>query len=214
MDPEFWHAKWEAGTLGFHLTDVNPNLRDLADKLPPPPSRVLVPLCGKTVDMRWLAARGHRVLGVELSATAVDAFFAESELPQPVEVSEVGAFRSHRAGGIEILQGDIFDLRAADVGTIDAVYDRAALIALPGAMRRRYARLLFELLPGGAVQLLITLDAPDRETGPPFSIEADAVGALFGNDFAIDELPKHLIDDQDTFAGMHEGRYVLTRHSS
>jgi len=213
MEPDFWHAKWAAQTLGFHLSTVNPNLEQLVGRLPAPPARILIPMCGKSVDLPWLAARGHAVLGVELNASAVEAFFEESGLSQAVEVSDAGALRRHRAERVEMLQGDMFDLTAEHVGRVDAVYDRAALIALPAAMRTRYAQLLTGLLPPGATYLLITLEIPGRESGPPFSVEEAEVRALYGDRFTIEVLDKQVVGGDDKFAGSTEGRYLLTRLS-
>lgn len=172
MHPDFWHARWREGRIGFHEGTVNAYLRRFWDV--DPAARVLVPLCGKTHDLHWLAARGHHVTGVELSALACEAVFAEHGL-RPI-VSEDGAFVTHAAGGLEVLQGDFFALR----GAWDALWDRAALIALPPELRPRYVAHLRSLLRPGARGLIVTLDYPQEEReGPPFSVPADEVRALW-----------------------------------
>src|ERR1700739_935957 len=114
MQPEFWHKKWESNQIGFHQPEVNPYLqRHWPDLAIPAQSRVLVPLCGKSLDLLWLAGRGHRVLGVELSQRAVEDFFREQQL-QP-QISEEGGFEVYRAGAIELRCGDFFALSANDV---------------------------------------------------------------------------------------------------
>jgi len=107
MQPEFWHKKWESNQIGFHQPEVNPYLqRHWPDLAIPAQARVLVPLCGKSLDLLWLAGRGHRVLGVELSEKAVEDFFREQQL-QP-QVSEQGDFKVYRADAIELWCGDFF----------------------------------------------------------------------------------------------------------
>jgi len=200
MEPAFWKKRWADNQIGFHRTDVNPFLQAHWPKLAlPEGSRVLVPLCGKSLDMAWLKERGHRVLGVELSRRAVEDFFHEQALP--VQVSEQGAFEAWRSGEIEIWCGDFFALQAQDVGDCMGLYDRAALIALPPEMRARYMAHLAKLLPAGCQGLLLTMDYDQQLlAGPPFSVPDSEVrqGYAGGNVRAlearevIEESPKFL----------------------
>lgn len=175
MDPDFWHDRWRTGRIGFHQECVSPLLEQYwpaagaADD-----ARVFVPLCGKSIDMVWLAARGHRVLGVELSQTAVEQFFAQHGLMPQVHATRYGLH--HVAGRIEIIAGDAFALDATALADCAAVFDRAALIALPPEMRRPYLGDLYARLPTGCRGLLVTLEYPQAQTsGPPFSVEETEV---------------------------------------
>ena len=174
MEPAFWQKRWADNQIGFHQARVNPFLQEYWPQLQlAPGSRVLVTLCGKSLDLAWLAAQGHRVLGVELSRQAVEAFFREHGL-QP-QVAQQGAFEVWRSGDVELWCGDFFALRVEDVADCVALYDRAALIALPPHMRARYMRLLSQALPAGA-GLLLTLDyQQELLAGPPFSVADDEV---------------------------------------
>jgi thiopurine S-methyltransferase len=187
MEPEFWHKRWSTNQIGFHLPEVNPYLQRFWSQLGVEQgSRVLVPLCGKTLDLLWLAQQGYSVLGVELSEKAAADFFLEHQL-EP-SVSEEGAFKVFRAADIEIRCGDFFALSPEDVNDCTALYDRAALIALPGPMRERYAAHLQKILPQ-CVGLLITLDyAQDEMPGPPFSVGDDEVQRLLGEVWRLEVL--------------------------
>ncbi len=178
MEVEFWQQRWREGQIGFHLREVNPLLRMYWPLLSlPQGARVLVPLCGKSQDLAWLAAQGYQVIGVELSPLAVGAFFEEQRLC-PAQKSH-GQHSGHCVDGIEIWCGDFFELQHSQVGRIDAIYDRAALIALPEPMRRRYAQQLLTLT-GAVPQLLITLDYPqDKMDGPPFAVSNQEVTSLY-----------------------------------
>ncbi|QZD69626.1 MULTISPECIES: thiopurine S-methyltransferase [unclassified Pseudomonas] len=191
MQPEFWHKKWESNQIGFHQPEVNPYLqRHWPDLAIPAQARVLVPLCGKSLDLLWLAGRGHRVLGVELSEKAVEDFFREQQL-QP-QISEEGSFKVYRAGAIELWCGDFFSLTAADVAGCTALYDRAAVIALPQAMRERYAAHLQGLLPT-CRGLLVTLDYDQSQMpGPPFSVDDAEVQRLLGSAWRVE-----MLEEQD-----------------
>ena len=186
MDPSFWHSRWSQGRTGFHLPRPNPTLVDYAPLLLPPAdgTRLFVPLCGKSHDLRWLARRGHRVVGVELSEKAARAFFEEQQLPS--EEDHWGPFLRLRSGGIELLIGDLFDLTPELLGPIDGAYDRAALIALPAKLRRRYAEQMASLLPPGAPTLLLTFEYPQVQMEPPpFSVDEGELRALYGREFDV-----------------------------
>ncbi|WJK08273.1 thiopurine S-methyltransferase [Pseudomonas fluorescens] len=187
MQPEFWHKKWESNQIGFHQPDVNPYLhRHWPDLAIPAQARVLVPLCGKSLDLLWLAGRGHQVLGVELSEKAVEDFFLEQQL-QP-QVSEQGGFKIYRSGTIELWCGDFFSLTTEDVAGCTALYDRAAVIALPPSMRERYAAHLQDLLPT-CRGLLVTLDYDQSQMpGPPFSVDDAEVQRLLGRVWRVERL--------------------------
>lgn len=179
MHEDFWQARWARDEIGFHLDEVNPYLLRYWSQLSAAPGeRVLVPLCGKTLDLRWLAAQGLQVLGVELSRKAIEDFFAEQGL-QP-QIEEQGAFVRFRVDAIELWCGDFFALTAADVEQCHLFYDRAALIALPLEMRQRYAAHLQAILPQACRGLLVTLDYPQEQmNGPPFAVPAEQVQAFY-----------------------------------
>lgn len=187
MEAAFWHRKWADNQIGFHQAQVNPYLQRHWPALGlAPGSRVLVPLCGKSLDLAWLAGQGHRVLGVELSRQAVEDFFREQGLA--AEVSQQGAFEVWRAGDVQVWCGDVFALRAEDVADCVGLYDRAALIALPPAMRERYRAMLSQILPAGGKGLLVTLDYDQSKLdGPPFSVGDDEVRRGFSG-WTVDEL--------------------------
>lgn len=188
MEPAFWQERWQRGEIGFHQPDGH----DLLKKHWPAlgverGAAVFVPLAGKSLDMRWLAGQGHRVIGVELSELAVDQFFSEAGLA-PTETRE-GAFVVKSEGSYALYCGDIFDLEKHHLAGATVAYDRAALIALPAEMRPRYADHLAKLLPDGAIVLLIAVTYPESEIeGPPFSVSREEITSLFAEAFAIESL--------------------------
>src|SRR5450759_1589189 len=184
MKKDFWLERWEREEIHFHQDEFNPYLHQYWHDLQlARDSRVFVPLCGKSHDMLWLREQGHRVLGVELSAIAVQAFFKENGYaPQHDSPHQVTGRKFDRceANGISILCGDFFDLSKDDLANVTGVYDRASLIALPPEMRERYVRHLVSILPPATQILLITLDYPQPEMqGPPFSVSLGEVEALY-----------------------------------
>jgi len=185
MNPDFWQQRWREGRIGFHQDAPTPLLLKHWPSLElPAAARVFVPLAGKSHDMAWLATQGHRVLGVELSQAAVEAFFAEHGLHPQRHDSRYGIH--YTAGNIELICGDAFALDETALADCGAVFDRAALIALPARMRQRYVDELHARLPAGCRGLLITMEYPqEQKAGPPFSVEEDEVRTLYARDWRV-----------------------------
>jgi thiopurine S-methyltransferase len=183
MHADFWHERWSSNQIGFHESAVNPLLViHIAALGLAKGARLFLPLCGKTLDIDWLLSKGYRVSGAELSQLAVASLFDRLDLAPTVEDygGAGGVVARWSAPGLDIFAGDIFALSASCLGNVDAVYDRAALIALPPDMRQQYAAHL-DTLTKGAPQLLITLAYDQsRLAGPPFSVEEPELRNLYG----------------------------------
>ncbi len=179
MKDNYWINRWKQGEIGFHQAVINPYLRQFWQELKlAAHTTVLVPLCGKSSDMLWLQEQKYHVLGVELSTIAVQTFFAENALSP--HQSQYESFKCYTVDDLSILQGNLFDLRKEELASVNAVYDRAALVALPPEMRKHYVSHLLHILPPTTQILLITLDYPHIEmAGPPFSVSPDEVEALY-----------------------------------
>ncbi|PFH11656.1 thiopurine S-methyltransferase [Collimonas sp. PA-H2] len=203
MEAGFWHKKWERGEINFHESEVNPLLTEHFGKLNPANgSRVFLPLCGKTRDIAWLLSRGYRVAGAELSEHAINELFKELGLvPQ---ISKAGELTHYSAKDIDILVGDIFDVSAEYLGPIDAIYDRAALVALPLSTREKYASHLMKIT-GAAPQLLITYEYMQAlMDGPPFSVSADEVKQRYGAAYQLTP-----VENKDVAGGL-KGKVAST----
>ena len=174
MDANFWHDLWATNTIAFHQSVVNPLLSAYFDDLAlTEDSRIFVPLCGKTLDIGWLLGKGYAVAGAELSELAIQQLF--NELGVAPQIAEMGELKHYSAPNLDIYVGDIFDLTPAMLGRVHGIFDRAALVALPPAMRARYTQHLTELTRN-APQLLITFAYNQAlMEGPPFSVNSDEV---------------------------------------
>ena len=209
MNPEFWHKRWQEKRIGFNQSAVNPLLTEYIDHLDlAAGSRIFVPLCGKSIDMVWLAAQGYDVVGVELVETAVQEFFAEQNIQptvsQHAENPDIKCYQGKltneilgqpSAQTITLWVADIFALTSTDIDTIDAIYDKAALIALPSDMRTKYSEQIRQLSVNvdkvehidsyndkAAPQLLITLEYDQsKKDGPPFSINSEQLQQYYGS---------------------------------
>ncbi len=188
MQADFWHDMWSSGVVGFHQSEINEFLQghwqrlDLQGK-----GAVLVPLCGKSLDMLWLHQQGHEVLGVELSQQALDEFLSENSIQaEPVEHEH---FCGYELDAMTLLCGDFFKLSATDCQQVAAVYDRASIVALPPQMRQDYANHLQTILAAGTKMLMVTMEYDQTKMpGPPFSVPESEVRQLFKGVASLDKV--------------------------
>jgi thiopurine S-methyltransferase len=223
MEAEYWLKRWREGRTGWHRSEVMPLLVQHWSALNVPRgSRVLVPLCGKSLDMLWLSQQGMRVLGVDVSPVAIESFLAENQLHARTRGEADGTHYeiTNASGEIEIINGDAFALDPDEVAQCNVFYDRAALIAMPAPMRRRLVDELYVQLPAGSAGLLITLAYPENEMqGPPFSVDDAEVHDLFDGRWQVDRLEyRDILASQPSFSeqgvsALHTGVYALTRRA-
>jgi thiopurine S-methyltransferase len=177
MERSFWIDRWQEGKIGFHDGTPNTYLAAHADWLADR-HRILVPLCGKTEDLAYLASRGHDVIGIELVEDAVKQFFDEHGTT-PATVAS-GEHVIYTAGAITVIAGDFFAVTHEQTGPIDAIFDRAALVALPPDIRARYVTHLRHLASDATRELLVSIEyPPEASNGPPFSIDEAEVRRTF-----------------------------------
>ncbi|MET0064768.1 MAG: thiopurine S-methyltransferase [Candidatus Thiodiazotropha sp.] len=189
---ENWIQRWRDNNIGWHHVEFNAHLLNHWHSLAlPAGSRVLAPLCGKSRDMVWLAEQGYFIRGVELSRIAVEAFFQEHGMTP--EITPAGAFERWSSGPFELYCGDIFDLPEIPLQDLDAVYDRASLVALNPEQRKQFAQMLIETLPERIRILLVSMSYPQHEmAGPPYSVPEAEVRSLFEGRFSVS--PLHTLD--------------------
>lgn len=188
MKPDFWHERWANNEIGFHQDVVTPSLEKYWDELREPSTgTVFVPLCGKSRDLLWLADRGLKVIGVELSQTAVESFFAEHNLE--VECGMPGDLRKYRCVSrpITIYQGDFFAFSDDVFSECGVVFDRGALVALPQIMRRAYVEKFTSNLAPGSEILLVTLEH-SSEKNPPFNVQEPEIRDLYQDEFSVQRI--------------------------
>ena len=190
MEHGFWHDRWATNQIGFHQPAANPLLVTHCAALAlPSAGRVLLPLCGKTLDIAWLLAAGYRVVGVELSELAVQQLFAELGATPRIQVLN-DALQRYETDYLTVFVGDIFALNREQLGPVDAIYDRAALVALPATLRPRYASHL-TAISAGARQLLISFDYEQSQLpGPPFAVLTEELSELYGQHYELQALAR------------------------
>lgn len=206
MEADFWHQRWEKNEIGFHENEVNPLLvKHLNTFELSKGDRIFLPLCGKTRDIAWLHSQGYKVVGIELSEMAVQQLF--EDLGVTPEKSSLDNMTLYSVENIDIYVGDFFDLNKQQLGQIDAVYDRASLVALPDTMREKYTQHLVELT-SQVQHLLITLEYDQSiMNGPPFSISNEMIERYYHKDFTITELGR--MEEEGKLKGKAEADNIV-----
>ncbi len=197
MQSDSWIERWQQNQIGFHQETINPYLKNAWKSLGVEPgATVFVPLCGKSRDMLWLRKQGHPIIGIEISELAITQFFDELNI-QPT-ISHIGKFKSYSVHNLTLLQGDYFELTPDYLEGVAAIYDRAALIALPSDMRKAYVEHLYNLLPDHTRKLLITMEYPDGQmSGPPFCVFEDEVMSLYAQHANLARLEAHNVLEEN-----------------
>ncbi|MEQ8672525.1 MAG: thiopurine S-methyltransferase [Aggregatilineales bacterium] len=187
MDENFWHKRWAENSISFHEAKANPLLVTYFQELNlEKDSRVFIPLCGKTLAIAWFLSQGYQVVGAELSELAIQQLF--TELGVEPQITQIGDLKHYSAPDVDIFVGDIFNLTRQTLGTVDAIFDRAALVALPAKMRDQYT-LHITAITDSAPQLLITFEYDQtRMDGPPFSVSGEEVNNHYHDTYDITPL--------------------------
>lgn len=185
MEISFWDSKWEKGHIGFHMENGYKPLQKFWEKLElPDKATVLVPFCGKSVDLVWLAGNGANVKGVEIIEKAVKDFFKDQQLTP--NITKNGDFNIYKTGPIEIWHGDFFKLNKSKLDSVDVIYDKGGLVAIPEKLQENYVKKLFELSNPETKILLHHFEYPQEEMdGPPFSVPLDRIKKLYGEHYTI-----------------------------
>jgi thiopurine S-methyltransferase len=217
LRPRFWHDRWRLGQIGFHQAAVDRQLQRHWPSLTlTAGSRVFVPLCGKSLDLLWLREQRHDVVGVELSAVALESLCLQHDIParrRPLEDFDI-----YEAENLRLFRGDLFALTAKLLGAVSAVFDRAALIAWAPEQRAAYVSQMTALTSPGTQTLLITVEYPQTQmAGPPFSVGNEDIERLYGGQHAIQLLSREEILANEPrlrargLTELHEVSYRLTR---
>jgi len=195
MEQGFWQEKWDEGRIGFNQTAANPYLTAHWGSLGlAPGSRILVPLCGKTIDMLWLRAQGHAVVGVEFVKEACEAFFIENDIP--FEATAMGYRATDDGPELTLVYGDFMALQPEQMGLFDGFYDRASVVALSKDLQEAMAAQMDRLIPSGGRGLMVTFEFPSP-SGPPFSTPEARIEDLFGGHFDLKLLASHDAPEED-----------------
>jgi thiopurine S-methyltransferase len=192
MKKEFWLSIWEDNIINFHKEDVNPGLVKYFHNLNlQKEDTILIPLCGKTKDIKFFLSQGYKVIGIELSEIAIDQLFEELKLTP--QITQLKDFKLYKYENLEVYIGDIFKVTRKDLGPVNAIYDRAALVALPPQMRNQYTAHLTNIT-NKAQQLIIVVEYNQNDiAGPPFSISSEELKGHYESDYKIKRVESNLV---------------------
>lgn len=202
---EEWQEKWVNRNISFHQERGHQLLKKHLDTFLKDEKglRVFFPLCGKAVEMKWFADRGHSVVGVEISELGIREFFTEQDLSyseEPIaEIPGAKVFKSS-SGNISLYCCNLFDLPRVNIGKFDRIWDRGAFVAVNPGDRKRYADVMLSLTRTGFQYFLCVLAYdPTKHAGPPFYVPDAEIERLFGSVCNI-----HCLEKVDVFEERHK----------
>lgn len=194
MEDNYWLNKWKTNDITFHENEVNVDLIAYFDTLNLKSGDcIFVPLCGKSIDMIWLAEKGLRVIGAELSPIACHEFFAALNITPHITTHTY--YTKYQHENIELLCGDLFNLTSTDFPIIHAVYDCKALIALPPDLRKKYIEHIIKCVSPNIKILLLTRESVCQVKPPPYPVSKAEVDSLYGGHFTVHTLKQAVITD-------------------
>lgn len=196
MELSYWQSRWQKGNIGWHTDQVYPHLKTYWPRLKlQQGDTVLVPLCGKSLDIKWLLDNGFYVIGVDISAVAIQGLL--DFMGGTFTKSTKEGFSVFTSENIELWQGDFFKMEPRLLPDIDAVYDKAALIALPSERRKIYASVIKNIISSHAKMLLNCFEYRQQEmNGPPFAVFREELEELYGDIFSISLLHEESLFEQ------------------
>lgn len=177
---QMWLSAWETVPLpsGLNAPEKRLNILDEFFSLDIPKGEtILVPLCGKTIDMLVMAEHGYKVVGIELSEIATKDFFVENDIPYQITIHPTLCYSSEN---IKIFVGDFFNISLPDISCA-GFYDVAALIAISPLQRRLYINRISELLSQDAIGYLVSVEHQMATSNPPYSIAEKEINAIYSN---------------------------------
>ncbi|KAM9307702.1 putative thiopurine S-methyltransferase [Gastrophryne carolinensis] len=158
-----WKRNWEIGKIVFHEKEKHPLLVEFLDEMINGRQKlnIFFPLCGKNVDMKWLAEKGHTIVGVDISEIGLKQFFEEQSVPFVEEavpdIPGAKVFKS-TSENISLYCCSIYQISDSVIGKFDGIWDRGSLVAINLIERQRYVDIMLSLLNQDCRYLLITVD--------------------------------------------------------
>lgn len=197
-----WQDRWDTGNIRFHNPEVHAMLLKHFDKICPSGDggRIFVPLCGKTLDMKWLSEQNMFVVGLDGVRLSLEQFMSEQNLNFTTEkIPELGedceVFKT-ADDKFHLYRGDIMDFSASIEGTFDAVWDRGSLVALRREDVPQYVKVIKSLIkPGGRclvevfdydVKIMEGADIKPPCPPPPFPMYEAELKDLYEPEFRVE----------------------------
>jgi SAM-dependent methyltransferase len=187
--PDFWDERFARGFTPWDRGGVPQDVIAFAEGSAKP-LRTLIPGCGTAYELAYLVQRGWDATAIDFSPAAV----ATARLA-------LGPLAGH------VQEADFFQFQPQQ--TLDLIYERAFLCALPRAMWPQVAARWAALLPSGA-SLAGFFFYDDSPKGPPFGTSPQELEALLAPHFERIE-DKPVSDSVPVFQGKERWQHWRRR---
>lgn len=192
---DHWLDAWNRGLTPWSDPGINQYLRDNLAKLRLTTGcTILVPMCGDSADMVWLAEQGHNVVGIDISHLAIESFFSQAT----IAYNKIGNVYTSKNTplNITIINENIFNTELLSTFSFDAIYDKGALVTVPHKHKPKYILRMHKLAPRAKI-LLITAyyrQAPGYGA-PPFLESVESVQSLYREHYSFSLLEHKIGND-------------------
>ncbi|CAK8674631.1 unnamed protein product [Clavelina lepadiformis] len=189
----YWRNLWKNDQAWFHMSDAHPDMLKFQDQFLRDNCRVYVPLCGKSVDLKYLADKGHEVVGCEFCETAILQFFEEQSIKYERYQHPTAPYEIFKATdkNITIYKGDFFALGSSIMGKVDAIWDRGSFVAIDPSRRREYADVIYDVINADGKYLLYSVEYEGNISSTPYNVQEQEIDDIFGQKFAAFTLDTH-----------------------
>jgi len=126
-----WEQLWKEGTSPWDAQGVNPVVAQLVKENQIREGRVLVPGCGSGYDVVAMASPNRRVVGLDISETAL-------------QIAKAHASKCSSSEFVQFLNADFFTYNPPQ--KFDAIFDYTFFCAFPPSVRPQWAEKMAELL--------------------------------------------------------------------
>ena len=191
---QYWDMAYEADEDIWTKEAVNQKLMGFLDTLTNGKTGldILVPMCGKTKIMLYLAEKGHRVVGIEWSKVAVEQFFDENKLEYTTQLCKIGgtdiSIYKAKDKAVTVYCGDFFAFKEHNLGPFDCVFDHGAIGCFEFQMSERpmYAKIINSVTKPGTRVLQSIFDYEHTEHPMvPFALTEAELVTLYKENFDI-----------------------------
>jgi Thiopurine S-methyltransferase (TPMT) len=217
-----WAQRWSVGKTAWHRPETNVVLLQfwdshvmqplLQDGNSSKPVNVFVPLCGKSVDMKYFANLPNvgTVLGIDAVPKAMEEFAKENpDLGISQQTRRCPELELWKGDKITLLCGDFFRLDAQWTTKLglppllcNACWDYGSMVAIDPSLRADYVQVLRSVMSPGGIILLstyvrgwgITKTTEGKPAGPPYDLDEDEVQRLFSGEWveSVTRIDSHL----------------------
>ncbi|KAG0284637.1 hypothetical protein BGZ96_011025 [Linnemannia gamsii] len=181
-----WNELWRREIHPWDKGTPSPALIEVIEKKPisaqiPKSGNVLVPGCGRGVDVFYLGNEHRKAYGLDISPIAVQ------------QCKDIRTEKGISESVAEFIVGDFFKFDTP-AGGFQLVYDYTFFCAIPPTLRADWGRRMSEIIPKDGILITLMFPIGTHTDGPPFAVSVDHYHSFLDANFDC-----LLVDDCSSF---------------